>query len=167
MYPVVPANGGWLSTNRRIMALLVVVASLSACAAPVWPVRSARIEKVETSWSVVYVHDGQEYDRGFFGGGLEDAVASNPAAEDKAQSYRRKHTAAQLFGIAAGGCAGGWMAQTGFRRGEFYSDGSIVLAGCAVVGLVTTLIFERLANGEEAGAIDEYNRPFQDPATER
>ena len=156
-----------MSRRLRALAWLGSLALLPACAATPWPPSSPRVTKVETTWQVVYVRDGQPYDRGLFGGGLEDAVASNPSARERAQTYGQRHTMAQLFGLVAGGCAGAWMAQTGYRRDEFYADGSLALAGCAVAGIVTTLVFEHLAGRAEGDAIQEYNRPFADPANPR
>lgn len=52
------------------------------------PQRSPRVQLIERHGAPVFVRDGNVYEGGAFGGGLEDAVRGNPQAEEHARAYR-------------------------------------------------------------------------------
>jgi hypothetical protein len=91
------------------------------------------------------VKNGQQYDLGLFGGGLVEAVESNPAAREHAESFR-DHTIAG-FAMALGGVAvtaggsGLLAASVGTEsRTSEVTGASLMLAGLglAIAGLMVT-----------------------------
>ena len=69
------------------MRMVAVVALLAACSSHYIPRSRGRVGVVMQGGAPAYVRDGEVHPHGFFGGGLQDAVRGNPAAERDAAEY--------------------------------------------------------------------------------
>ena len=75
---------------KKILATaLVALTTTTACSSSYMPAKSPRAQLVMQSGRQAIVRDGQVYEIGAFGGGLEEAVAGNPDAEEHARDYQR------------------------------------------------------------------------------
>lgn len=69
------------------MRMVAVVALLAACSSHYIPRSRGRVGIVMQGGAPAYVRDGEVHPHGFFGAGLQEAVAGNPAAERDAAEY--------------------------------------------------------------------------------
>jgi hypothetical protein len=85
--------------TRSLVAAALVAAVLSACSTNYVPHTPGRLFVTMDSGKWSYVRDGQRYDHGMLGGGLEDAVRGNPQAEAAAAEYTSRLRTGLLFTI--------------------------------------------------------------------
>lgn len=67
---------------------MALVLAVGGCSSTYRPAQSPRIATVMDGGSLALVRDGKSYPVGFFGGGVEDAVEGNSAAEEHARAFR-------------------------------------------------------------------------------
>lgn len=88
------------------LRLGVLAMLLAGCASRYTPQRSPRVQMVWNGTNVTYVREGRTIDDGLLGGGLVDAVAGDPEAEDLAESYTDRKTAGFVVSVASAACVG-------------------------------------------------------------
>lgn len=121
---------------------LSVAVLCTACSSSYTPQSRGRVSIMMEGGSLVYVRDGKTYPHGFLGGGLEDAVRGNPAAESAADEYTSRLTLG-FVGILGGlGCMVG---ATGFAASKIDEDDDdaaknalFFALGCSVLTIVAT-----------------------------
>jgi hypothetical protein len=80
----------YLGADRAIvvrMLRLTIWMMVVACSSSYVPQSRGRVAVTIQGGTFEYVRDGQHYPHGFFGSGLEDAVAGNPRAAQSAHEY--------------------------------------------------------------------------------
>jgi hypothetical protein len=97
------------------MRILLIALLIAGCSSQYMPRTPGRIAITMQAGKPVYVRDGRTYEHGVFGGGLADAVAGNPAAEQAAGEYHSRMTSGfigMILGVVAM-TAGGTIALVG------------------------------------------------------
>jgi hypothetical protein len=137
---------------------------LSGCATRYQPRPGPRISIVMSGGAPKYVRDGQEFTIGPFGGGLTDAVASDPEALEAAETYEsRTTTGVILVGVGALCTAAGLvLIISEVNRSPEDRDGARTGLGagallCAVGGLLSGSIVAMTAPPYHWDAINIYN----------
>lgn len=126
-----------------MIAWLGIGVSISGCATQYRPRPGPRISIVMEGGVPKYVRDGQEFSAGPFGGGLTDAVESDPEALEAAETYQsRMTTGVVLMGVGAlcTGAALYFAISEIDRRPEDQSDTRTGLAAGALVCAFGTLL---------------------------
>ena len=115
----------------------------TACSSSYTPQSRGRVSVMMEGGSIVYVRDGKTYEHGLLGGGLEDAVQGNAAAEEAAGEYSGRLTLG-LIGILGGlGCMIGTTTYAA-RQVDNDDDDSAKNAlffalGCSAVTIVASI----------------------------
>jgi hypothetical protein len=92
---------------------------------------------IQEGGSLTLVRDGQAYSVGLFGGGLEDAVAGNPVAEDHAATFKTLTIAGWSLYLAGLGSSIGGV----YLLSSSHNDSGNEAAGAALsLGGVAALI---------------------------
>ena len=125
----------------RAIALLLVI-TIAGCSSNYMPMSRGRVAVTMQAGKQVYVRDGYVYQHGFLGGGLEEAVAGNSAAEAAAGEYRsRMKTGFLAMLLGAASSLGGTVYGLSTLEREDVSDTTLTVMGVAVLGgLVLTLV---------------------------
>ncbi|MEO8701127.1 MAG: hypothetical protein ABI867_13845 [Kofleriaceae bacterium] len=89
-----------------MLAKVGVAAAIAAigCSTHYTPRTPNRIAVVMDAGKPAYMRDGILYPHGLLGGGLVDAVAGNPGAEDAANEYRSRVGTGLVVGLLGLGC---------------------------------------------------------------
>ena len=90
----------------RSIALLVTLLC-TACATPYQPAASPRLSMVGGPWGPTLHRDGQKFEVGLFGGGLDDAVEGDADAMDEAESASALSIGGFVLVVVGAGAAGG------------------------------------------------------------
>src|SRR5262245_32152014 len=77
----------------------------SGCSTSYKPAVSPRVQVVQTASGLAFVRAGKQYEHGFFGGGLHDAVAGVAAAEEHADAHSGLMIGGFLFSVGGVGLA--------------------------------------------------------------
>jgi hypothetical protein len=123
-------------------------------------VRSPRIAVVQEGGSPTLVRDGQTFSVGLFGGGLEDAVQGNAAAEEHASTYKTLSIAGWSVYVAGLGSsvAGLYLLASENKVGGSDNDAAgAALALGGVAALVTSLVLLTSAQPHLWDAVNIYN----------
>ena len=154
------------------MVAVVSLASLAACSSHYMPRSRGRVSVVMQGGAMAYARDGEVYPHGFFGGGLQDAVRGNPAAEADAAEYHdrmRDGFVAAVLGAVCLPVSVGYLAATEVE--DKPNDNSAAFAAGAAIGC-TALMFGGLFYSVSAepyrwDAINRFNdtepQPVQGP----
>jgi len=145
----------------------VLVITLLGCSSNYMPLSRGRVAVTMRGGKQVYVRDGQMYEHGLLGGGLQEAVAGNPAAEAAAGEYRsRMKTGLLTMLLGTAGMIGGTVyASTSLVRNES-SDLDLQLAlGAMLAGTVLMLVGSGYLASAEPYRWDAINI-FNDGGTE-
>ncbi len=94
-----------MPTTIRTLALTAVLTA-TACSTNYVPRTPGRLFVTMDSGKPSYVRDGQRYDHGILGGGLQDAVRGNPQAEAAAAEYRSRMSNGLLVMVVGAVCTG-------------------------------------------------------------
>ena len=86
------------------MVAVVSLASLAACSSHYIPRSRGRVSVVLQGGAPAYARDGEIHPHGFFGGGLQEAVRGNPAAEADAAEYHDRMRDGFLAAIVGAVC---------------------------------------------------------------
>lgn len=128
----------------KVSALSAALA-VSACSSSYVPQNRGRIAVVLESGQMAYVRDGKTYHHGLLGGGLEDAVRGNAAAEQAADEYTGRFKLGLLGTLGGLGCL---VASTSYAVRSINQDGGnddaaknfvFFTLGCSVVTLISSL----------------------------
>jgi hypothetical protein len=129
-----------------------------------------RVQIVQTSSGLAFVRDGKQYEHGFFGGGLGEAVAGVPEAVQHASTYQGLQVGGFLLTVGGAASVGIGIAQT-IRQADSVDAtdrqaASILLIGGAAMALVGGILY---ANGPPHlwDAINVYNDATQRAAVEK
>lgn len=113
---------------------------------------------------MVFVRDGQEFPRGFFGGGLVDAVEDNPDAREHAESFRGLTIAGFVLSLTAIVPMGAGAAVIGVSAAERRDGpstgafaGGLALVGTGLAMSITGLALSLSAQPHFFDAINIYN----------
>ena len=146
---------------RRLLSVTVAFALFSgACSSSYQPARSPRIAVTQEGGTPTLVRDGQTFSVGLFGGGLEDAVQGNPAAEEHASAYKTLSIAGWSFYVAGlGSSVAGIYVLAANRAGDSNNNetAGTVLALGGVAALVTSLVLLANAPPHLWDAVNIYN----------
>lgn len=145
---------------RTIPALIALA---TACSSGYVPRRPGTVAVVLEDGAPTYVRDGHRYPHGFLGGGLEEAVAGNPAAEQAAREYHDRQRNGLLGMLAAGLCVGvatgvavSEAVSAGPSSGEHVPPAMWVAVGCSLAMIVAP-IYILSAEPYRWDAINIYN----------
>ena len=125
------------------MRSLALICLVTACSSSYTPQSRNRVSVMMQSGAPVYVRDGKVYEHGFLGGGLEEVVRGNVAAEHAADEYtgRLKLGLVGTLGGLACMIAGTSYAASRIDYDDSDSDNAEtalwVALGCSVVTIVS------------------------------
>ncbi|GEM_PF-2070825 len=94
-----------MPTTTQSLAITAVLAA-TACSTSYVPRTPGRLFVTMDSGKPSYVRDGQRYDHGILGGGLQEAVRGNPRAEAAAAEYRSRMSNGLLVMVVGAVCTG-------------------------------------------------------------
>jgi hypothetical protein len=143
--------------------------STASCATRYTPRPSPRVAVVMQGGDLAYDRDGERFERGFFGGGLVDAVEPDPEARDLAETYHGRNVAGFLAYLGGALCLTGGVLlavsqESDSDRGA-YAVGAI---GCGLAGMITGVVLLASAQTYHWDAINTFNdnvdRRFAPPA---
>lgn len=142
--------------------VVVGLGLLTGCSTTFTP-SGPHLAVVVDSGAMAYSRDGQKYPAGLFGGGLREAVAGVPAAEEAAEAYQRDVIGAVVGSVVSTVCLTTAFA-AGFStiddRSQTHPTANVLILGgfaCAVVGLGVSLGFVAGAPAHHYDAINLYN----------
>ena len=148
-------------TARKGLALLAAAALLS-CSTKYQPQLGPRLSVVIEGGSPVYVHDGKKFEHGFAGGGLVDAVESDPEAKEAAETYQTRMTTGFALYLVGAACL-----ITGVSVGLSHiddnqrSDGADALTAggilCGFAGMISGAVLLVTGQPYQMDAINIYN----------
>jgi hypothetical protein len=141
-----------------LAAALALVCLNAGCSTHYQPRPGPRLSVVMEGGALAYQRDGETIQHGFFGGGLVEAVESDPAALEAAETYRGRMVGgfvAQLIGIGcfAGGTAWAVSEESDQTQREIFA-GSLT---CLLAGALTGSILILTAQPYHWDAINIYN----------
>jgi hypothetical protein len=145
---------------RRFTPATVALALVSAaCSSSYQPARSPRISVIQEGGSPTLVRDGQSFSVGLFGGGIEEAVRGNAAAEEHATSYKTLSIAGWSVYVAGIGSsvAGLYLLADNKVGGSDNDTAGATLALSGVAALVTSLVLIASAQPHLWDAVNIYN----------
>ena len=129
----------------RTLALSIALAA-TACSSSYTPQSRGRVSVMMQGGAPVYVRDGKIYEHGFLGGGLEDAVRGNAAAEVAADEYTGRLKLGLLGTFGGLGCM---IAGTSYAASRIDDDSDDsednaeralwIALGCSVVTIVSAI----------------------------
>jgi hypothetical protein len=148
--------------GRITSTTVALVLFCEACSSSYQPARSPRISVIQEGGSPTLVRDGQTFSVGLFGGGLEDAVRGNPAAEEHASSYKTLSIAGWSVYVAGlGSSIAGIFLLADNRAGGSNNDANdaagAALALGGVAALVTSIVLLSTAQPHLWDAVNIYN----------
>ncbi len=157
-----------MNAKNATARLGVVCFGLSlGCASSYHPMVTPRVQVVQTGSGLAFLRSGKQYDHGFFGGGLADAVAGVPEAEDHASTYANLQIGgfAFILGGTAAVSAGAVQAARNSDQGV-ESSAIALLIGGAAADLVGAILYAS-AQPHLWDAINVHNDAIQRAAVEQ
>jgi hypothetical protein len=149
---------------RRTIAILALGAYASACASSSYlPQTPGHVAIVMLDGKLAYTRDGNVYPAGIGGGGLEAAVAGNPAAEHAARTYHSRVSTGIALAIVGAVVEGVAAAAIPYAIYSQNSNAGPVAVGAFVGGLVLALTGASIAASGESYRWDAINM-FNDGA---
>jgi hypothetical protein len=110
--------------------LVATLASSLGCASSYRPMVTPRVQVVQTSSGLSFVRSGKQYEAGFFGGGLAEAVSGVPEAVEHANTYSNLQLGGFVFVLGGAAAYGGAIASLGNARAD--ADGNVDLTTATV-----------------------------------
>jgi hypothetical protein len=141
-----------------IAALLASALAASGCGTTYTPRPGPRVSMVIDGGTPAYTRDGRTYPAGFLGGGLVDAVAGVPAAEEHARTFRDRNVGGFAASLAGLGLVLGGTLQTLHDARDH--DPPALGLGLVAAGLAAELVGLALvasAQPHQLDAINVYN----------
>jgi hypothetical protein len=143
------------SSTRSLLALTLICAG---CSTHYQPRPGPRVSMVMEGGSLAYHRNGETIQHGFFGGGLVEAVESDPAAVEAAEIYEGRLIGgfvAQIVGLACFAAGTGWA----LSEENDTTQGTILLGslGCLLAGTITGTVLLTSAQPYHFDAINIYN----------
>jgi hypothetical protein len=143
------------SSVRSLLALTLVCAG---CSTHYQPRPGPRLSLVMEGGSLAYQRNGETIQHGFFGGGLVDAVETDPAAVEAAETYQGRLIGgfvAQIVGIGCFAAGTGWA----LSEESDSTQASILVGslGCLLAGAITGTVLFASAQPYHWDAINIYN----------
>jgi hypothetical protein len=138
----------------------------AGCSTHYMPARGPHLRTIVEGGQLVYVHDGQEFSHGFAGGGLVDAVASDPQAKEAAETYEDHNVAGFVLDLGGtvvmiGGALAFGIAESDYQAGRSRDTSAEAIGGTAfVAGLaaaITGIALIASAQPYQYDAINIYN----------
>jgi hypothetical protein len=117
------------------MVAVVSLASLAACSSHYIPRSRGRVSVVMQGGALAYARDDEVHPHGFFGGGLQDAVRGNPAAEADAAEYHdrmRDGFIATILGAVCLPVSVGYLAASSVGEDKPDDDAATIGVGAAL-----------------------------------
>lgn len=151
------ARGSGRSWGSFLVSSLLLGAT-SACSTHYQPRPGPRLSVVMENGGPAYYRNGETIQHGFFGGGLVEAVESDPAALEAAETYHGRMVGgfvAQVVGIGCFAAGAGWALSEDSDTTQYtILTGSL---GCLLAGSITAMVMYASGQPYHWDAINIYN----------